>query len=279
MNVIDKHENIEHHPTDTAEVIHRRGTGRLVRVTGAFPGIGTLINVAAIVIGSLLGLAVGHRLSERTREVSTDALGLVCLLIAGLSAVAVTDDVLTAAVGPGVGLLVVLGSLVLGGLLGSVLAVEDKVESLAGWVQSRFAGASGRQRFVEGFVTASLLYCVGPLVVLGSLSDGLGTGIDQLLLKAVLDGVASIAFAATFGISVMFSAASVAVVQGSLTVVGVLAGSLLPDAAISALTATGGLILIGQALRLLRIRQVAVADLLPALLIAPALTQLVTVLD
>lgn len=247
-------------------------------MTGAFPGIGTLINVATIVVGSLLGLAMGHRLSERTREVVTDALGLVTLLVAGLSAVAVTDDALTTAVGPGVGMLVVLGSLALGGLLGSVLAVEDKVESLAGWVQARFAATSGPQRFVEGFVTASLLYCVGPLVVLGSLSDGLGTGIDQLVLKAVLDGVASIAFAATFGISVMFSAASVAVVQGSLTVIGVLAGSLLPDASISVLTATGGLILAGQALRLLRIRQVAVADLLPALLIAPALIHLVTML-
>ena len=237
-----------------------------------------MINVAAIAVGSLLGLAVGQRLSERTRDVVTDALGLVTLLVAGLSATAVTDEVLTAAVGPGVGVLVVLGSLVLGGLLGAKLAVEDKVESLAGWVQARFAGASGPQRFVEGFVTASLLYCVGPLVVLGSLSDGLGTGIDQLVLKAVLDGVASIAFAASFGISVMFSAVSVALVQGSLTLVGVLAGSLLPEAAISALTASGGLILAGQAMRLLRIQQVAVADLLPALVIAPALTQLVSAL-
>src|SRR5690606_25426612 len=138
--------------------------------------------------------------------------------------------------------------------------------------------ADARERFVEGWLTASLLFCVGPLTILGSLSDGLGRGIDQLLLKSVLDGFAALAFASSFGVGVLLSAVSVGVVQGLLTVAAVLLGSVLPDAHIAALTAAGGLMLVGIALRLLRIKQVAVGDLLPALVVAPLLTQLVAVL-
>ncbi|HQV83861.1 MAG TPA: DUF554 family protein, partial [Ornithinibacter sp.] len=125
------------------------------------------------------------------------------------------------------------------------------------------------------WLTASLLFCVGPLTILGALNDGLGRGIDQLALKAVLDGFAALAFAASFGVGVLLSAVSVLVVQGALTVVGVLLGDLVPDAHISALTATGGLMLAGIALRLLRIRDIPVGDMLPALIVAPLLTQLV----
>ena len=136
-------------------------------------------------------------------------------------------------------------------------------------------GREARERFIEGWLSASLLFCVGPLTILGSLSDGLGKGIDQLTLKAVLDGFASLAFASSFGIGVLFSAVSVAVVQGLLTLLGVVLGSLLPDAHIASLTATGGLILVGISFRLLRIREIPVGDLLPALIVAPLLTQLV----
>jgi uncharacterized membrane protein YqgA involved in biofilm formation len=134
---------------------------------------------------------------------------------------------------------------------------------------------AARERFIEGWLTASLLFCVGPLTILGALNDGLGRGIDQLALKAVLDGFAALAFAASFGVGVLLSAVSVLVVQGALTVVGVLLGDLVPDAHISALTATGGLMLAGIALRLLRIRDIPVGDMLPALIVAPLLTQLV----
>ena len=137
---------------------------------------------------------------------------------------------------------------------------------------------AARARFIEGWLSASLLFCVGPLTILGSLSDGLGRGIDQLTLKAVLDGFAALAFASSFGVGVLLSAVSVGVVQGSLTALGVVLGSLLPDAHIAALTATGGLLLVGIGFRLLRIREVPVGDMLPALLVAPLLTQLVVVL-
>jgi uncharacterized membrane protein YqgA involved in biofilm formation len=128
-----------------------------------------------------------------------------------------------------------------------------------------------RERFIEGFVTASLVFCVGPLTILGSLSDGLGIGPDQLLLKATLDGFAAIAFASSLGAGVMASAVAVAVIQGLLTLVGYLIGDFLPAAHLAAVTATGGLLLLGVGLRLLQIKLVSVGNLLPALLVAPLL--------
>jgi hypothetical protein len=178
--------------------------------------------------------------------------------------------------------LIVLGSVLLGGIAGSLLRVEYGMESLGGWLQRKLAGRSEseeRRRFIEGFVAASLLFCVGPLTILGSISDGLGNGADQLFLKAVLDGFAAIAFAAAYGWGVAASALVVAVVQGSLTVLGAALGDVLPDAHLAALTATGGLLLVGVALRLLQIKQVPVGDLLPALLVAPLLTQVVVALS
>jgi uncharacterized membrane protein YqgA involved in biofilm formation len=174
-------------------------------------------------------------------------------------------------------MLVVLGSLLVGGIVGSALRLEERVESLGGWLQRRLTSDTGtaeRHRFVEGFVAASLLFCTGPLTILGSLNDGLGRGADELFLKSALDGFAAMAFAASFGWGVAASAITVVVVQGSLTVVGVLLGDVLPDAHVAALTAVGGLLLVGIALRLLRVRQIPVADLLPALVVAPFLVAL-----
>jgi uncharacterized membrane protein YqgA involved in biofilm formation len=246
-----------------------------------FVGFGTVVNMATVVAGSAIGVLVGHRLPQRTRDVVTDALGLVTLMIAALSAIEVTRSELSDATSDSAPVLIVLGSLLLGGIAGSLLRVEYRLESLGGWLQRRFAGSSEseeRRRFIEGFVAASLLFCIGPLTVLGSISDGLGNGSDQLVLKAVLDGFAAIAFAASFGWGVAASALVVGVVQGTLTVLGALMGEWLPEAHIIALTATGGLLLVGVALRLLQIKQVPVGDLLPALLVAPLLTQVVAVL-
>ena len=159
-------------------------------------------------------------------------------------------------------------------MVGSLLRLEERVESLGGALQRRLArdgDAEQRRRFVEGFVAASILFCSGPLTVLGSLNDGLGRGADQLFLKATLDGFAALALAASFGWGVAASALTVVVVQGGLTVVGMLLGDVLPDPHVAALGAAGGLLLVGVAMRLLRIRQVPVADLLPALVVAPLL--------
>ena len=230
-----------------------------------------------MLLGAGLGVLLGHRLSQRTRDVVTDGLGLVTLLIAALSAASVTDPVLSAEIGDSAPMLVVLGSLLVGGIVGSLLRLEHRVEGLGAWLQARLTreeGSAERRRFVEGFVASSLLFCTGPLTVLGSLNDGLGRGADQLFLKAALDGFAALAFAASFGWGVAASALTVVVVQGGLTVAGVLLGDVLPDAHVAALTAVGGLLLVGVALRLLRVREIPVADLLPALLVAPLLVSL-----
>jgi uncharacterized protein len=242
-------------------------------------GTGTALNVATVLVGSGIGVGVGHRLPRHTRDVVTDCLGLVTLLIAALSAASVRDGALVRAVGGSAPVLIVLGALVLGGIAGSLLRLEERLEGLAGTLQRRLsrgaAASEQRARFIEGFVSASLVFCIGPLTVLGSLSDGLGLGIDQLALKSTLDGFASIAFAASLGWGVAASAVVVAVVQGAITLLGYLLGDVLPAAHIASLTATGGLLLVGVALRLLRIRAVPVGDLLPALVVAPLLTALV----
>jgi uncharacterized membrane protein YqgA involved in biofilm formation len=284
-------------------------------VTVDFPGLGTVINVITVVVGALAGMAVGQRFPERTKGVVTDVLGLITITMAGLSAAAVTDSAFRAATGSGAPILIVLGSLLLGGIAGSLLRIEARLGSLASVVHDRFGRTatpdeashlgqpsrptaleesiaevdeaeaahsptqlSPRERFIEGWLSATLLFCVGPLTILGSINDGLGRGIDQLVLKSVLDGFAAMAFASTFGIGVLFSAVSVAVVQGLLTVLGLVLGEFLPEAHIAALTATGGVMLAGIGLRLLRIRDVPVADMLPALLVAPLLTTLVIAL-
>jgi uncharacterized membrane protein YqgA involved in biofilm formation len=242
------------------------------------PGIGTIVNVATVLVGSLLGVLLGNRLPARTRDVVTDALGLVTLLIAATSAVAVLDPALAAQVGDSAPMLIVLGSLLVGGIVGSLLGIETAVTSFGGWLQGRLVGSTGsaeRQRFVEGFVVSSLVFCTGPLTILGSLNDGLGNGADQLFLKSALDGFAAIAFAASFGWGVAASVVTVVTVQGGLTLVGLGLGDVLPDAHLAAVTAVGGLLLVGMALRLLRVREVPVADLLPALLVAPLLVSVV----
>lgn len=244
-----------------------------------FPGIGTLVNVVTVLIGTVLGVLIGHRLSQRTRDVVTDALGLVTLLIAAVSAASITDPDWSAAVGDSAPMLIVLGALLIGGIIGSILGIEDRLELFGGWLQRRLHARAGgreesaeRQRFIEGFVSSSLVFCVGPLTVLGSINDGLGNGPDQLFLKSALDGFAAIAFAASLGWGVGASVIAIIAVQGSLTLLGAVLGDVLPDPHLAAMTTTGGLLLVGVALRLLRLKQLPVGDLLPALVAAPLLT-------
>ena len=241
--------------------------------------------MAAVLLGSGLGVALGGRLPERTRTTVTDALGLVTLVIGALNVAALSDPAFRAAVGDSAPLLVVLGALLVGGIAGSLLGLEARLERSGAWLQRRLSGpgsaagsSSSRERFVEGYVSASLVFVVGPLAVLGPLSDGLGRGIDQLALKSTLDGFAALAFAASFGWGVAASALSVGVVQGLLTLLGAVLGGLLPEALVASVTATGGVLLLGVGLRLLHVKAVAVGDMLPALVVAPVLTALVTAL-
>ncbi|MSV52917.1 MAG: DUF554 family protein [Actinobacteria bacterium] len=244
-------------------------------------GSGTILNMVAILIGSGLGVLIGHRLPQRTRDTVTDALGLVTLVIGALSIVALTSTAFSDSVGTAAPLLIVLGALLIGGIIGSLLQIELRLEQAGSWLQRKLIRKSSgdsddkRKRFVEGFVDASLVFCIGPLAILGALNDGLGLGIEQLALKSTLDGFASLAFAASLGWGVALSALSVGIVQGAFTIVGALVGSVLSAALIDAITATGGVLLIGVGLRLLKIKSVPVGDMLPALVVAPLLAAFV----
>jgi uncharacterized membrane protein YqgA involved in biofilm formation len=238
-------------------------------------GLGTIINLLAIVIGTVAGVLIGNRLSEKTSRVVTDGLGLVVLVLGGLNVVAVLDDELVGAVGPGIPLLIVIGAILIGGVIGSALKIEQRLESFGAVLQKRFAGKGtkdSKEKFVTGFVNASLVFTIGPLAILGALSDGLGKGIEQLATKSILDGFASLAFAASLGWGVALSAIPVGIWQGLLTAVAFAVGSVMSAPVIAALTATGGVLLLGVGLRLLQLRQVAVGNMLPALIVAPVLT-------
>jgi uncharacterized membrane protein YqgA involved in biofilm formation len=243
-----------------------------------FAGSGTLINVTTIILGSLIGILIAHRLTEHLRSVVTDGLGLVTLTVGGLSVADIVDPDLVNSVPKGTSILVLLGSVLIGGLLGASLGIESWLESLGQKAKARFAKGEDSNNFTEGFVAASLLFSIGPLAIMGSISDGLGNGNEQLLLKSTLDFFAAIAFAATFGIGVALSAAVVLVVQGAFTVFGMFLGEFISAPAVLAMNAAGGLLLLGIAFNLLNIRKVPVGDLLPAIAIAPILASLLGLL-
>ena len=235
-----------------------------------FIGLGTVANVVAVAVGAGIGLLFGSHIPERTRDLITATLGLVTLVLGLSSAASLNSDALASVVGSG-GLLVVIGALLIGGIAGSALRIETRLEGAADWLRSKLADDEDSGQFVDAVVTPTLLFCVGPLTILGSLSDGLGRGADQLLVKSILDGFAAIAFASSLGIGVLVSAVLVGVLQGSLTLLAYLLGDFLSLAQIDALTATGGVILMALALRLLRVKQIPVGDMLPALLVAPVI--------
>jgi len=236
--------------------------------------IGTLINVVAILIGTTLGTLIGSRIPNRTRTLVTDALGLVSFLAAAGAASSMWNSDFVQAVGEGWPILVVLASLLIGGLIGSALRIEDRLNGLGKLLERKFS-KTGDDNFVAGFVSASLIFCVGPMAILGSISDGLGEGNSLLILKSVMDGFAAIAFAAALGWGVGASALSVLIYQGAWSAVGFALGSILSEYQIAAMTSVGGLLLVGIGMRLLNFKIIAIGDLLPALAVAPLIAALV----
>lgn len=229
-------------------------------------GLGTIINVATIVGGTAVGLLAGRRLPERLRLTILQAVGLVVVAI-GLDAALETDNIVFP-----------LTALVAGTVIGESLRIEDRLDALGGRLRNRFERASSAEdrpsTFVEAFVAASLLFCVGPLAILGSIEDGLTGAIGLLSVKSALDGLVSVIFAATLGWGVLFSALPVALYQGGLTLVAGLAGDVLTDRMVIELSATGGVMIMAIGVRLLDIKPVRVGSMLPALVLAPAFVSL-----
>ncbi|MEN9906087.1 MAG: hypothetical protein RL475_285 [Actinomycetota bacterium] len=235
-----------------------------------FAGVGTVINVGAILIGASLGILAGARITKKSQSLITDVLGLITALGAASALSPLWSPIFEAALPKSSALLVILASMLIGGLIGSALSLETRLDAFGENLRKRFK-ASQESLFVEGFVTASLLFVIGPLAILGSVSDGMSQGFDQLILKSSLDFFAAMAFASTLGWGVAASAIPVAIYQGFWTIIGLAAGSVLSQYQIDAMTICGGLMLVGISLRLLDIKRIPVANLLPALVIAPAL--------
>jgi uncharacterized membrane protein YqgA involved in biofilm formation len=238
-----------------------------------FVGVGTLINIVAILVGSSLGIAAGNRITKKSQSLITDVLGLITALGAASALSPLWSPIFESSLPKGATLLVILAAMLMGGLLGSALSLETRLDTFGENLRKKFR-ASQESPFIEGFVSASLLFVIGPLAILGSVSDGMSQGIDQLILKSSLDFFAAMAFASTLGWGVAASAIPVAIYQGAWTLLGLAMGSVLSQYQIDAMTICGGLMLVGIALRLLDIKKIAVANLLPALAIAPLLATL-----
>ena len=239
-----------------------------------FIGAGTLINLAAIVAGASLGVLAGGRLKSATQKSITDVLGLITALGAVSALMPLWSSDFTKELPDGAPLLTILVTMLLGALIGHALNIESRLDNFGEALRKRFK-ASNESPFLEGFVTASLLFVIGPLAILGSISDGASQGIDQLILKSSLDFFASMAFASTLGWGVAASIIPLAIYQGAWTVIGYFAGNVLEPYQIDAMTICGGLMLISIALRLLDIKKIAVGNLLPALFLAPIIVTIV----
>jgi uncharacterized membrane protein YqgA involved in biofilm formation len=227
---------------------------------------GTLLNAATVVIGATVGLAAASRVGERLRESLTAGLGLFTAAIA----VQMTQSMFVAPARQGDSLAVV-GGILLGVVVGEWLRLHDRLEALGAWFQARLERGGRTSPVAEAFVTTSLLFCVGPMTVLGAFDNGLRGDITLLATKSVLDGVSSIAFAAALGPGVYLSAATVLVVQGTFAAGAFLLRDVLDARTVAVVTGAGGVILIALALRLLDLKAIRVANFLPALLIVPIL--------
>jgi len=228
---------------------------------------GTFINVGTVLLGTLIGTLVGSRLPGSLQERVMAGLGLVTLVIGVDLALAWRDT------NP----LYVLGGVLLGGLVGEAIGIESWLSRLGDRLQ-RAVSRGGHSTVSEAFVTASLLFCVGPLTVVGSIQNGLTGDYQALATKAMLDGFASIAIASTLGWGVGLAAITVLVVQGGISLAAGLFDTVLPEGseALAALTSAGGVLIIGISLKLLALKDVKVGNFLPALVLAPALVGLVS---
>lgn len=231
---------------------------------------GTLINVATVLVGGTLGLLFGSRLSEKLRQTVIAGLGLFTLAF-GIKMFIETQNAL-----------VVLGSLLIGVVLGEWWQIEQALQNLGFWLEKRFNQSSvipNENRFVRGFLTASLVFCVGPMAILGSIQDGLTGNFETLLVKSILDGFAALAFASSLGSGVLFSALVVFVYQGSLTLLAGQVQNVVSEGMMTELSATGGVILLAIAVsNLLDILPIRSSNFLPALIIAPLLVALMSAL-
>jgi uncharacterized protein len=228
-------------------------------------GLGTLINTATVLVGGSVGLIIGDRIPERIRTIVVQVIGLVTLGL-GLSDVLKTHNMVFPLVG-----------MVLGAIVGEALNIERRLEGIGEVIRRRFAGNQEPGRFVNGFVTATLLFCIGPLTILGAMQDATGETPQLYIIKGTLDGFMNVIFGAIYGVGAIFSALSIFVVQGSLTLGGSALDNLLNDRMRIELFSAGGFAVMAIGLNLLEIKKVRLGSLLPGLVITPLLVWLFAV--
>jgi uncharacterized protein len=223
---------------------------------------GTFLNIATVILGGIIGLIFGTRIPDKLKATVIAGMGLFTTAM-GMQMFMKTENPL-----------IVLGSLLIGTLLGEWMRIEDGLQNLGKYLEQRFSKESedGSNKFVRGFLTASLLFCVGPMTILGSIQDGLTGDYNLLAVKSVLDGFAALAFTSTLGVGVMFSTIVILVYQGGISLLAAQLNAVVTPPMLNELTATGGVILIGLAISsLLEIKKIRVGNMLPGLLIAPVI--------
>lgn len=221
---------------------------------------GTLVNVAAIVLGAAVGTLMKKGIPERFNTTIIQGLALSVAVI-GIQMAISTKNIL-----------IVILSLVIGGLIGELLSIEERLNAIGEWMESRVGNGHGD--FARGFVTASLVYCVGAMAIVGSIQDGLQSNPSTLYVKALLDGVSAVFFASTMGLGVAFSALPVLLYQGSITILAQYIQGFLTQPVITEMTATGGILIMGIGIKILGIKEIKVGNLLPSVVFAVIIAQL-----
>ncbi len=221
---------------------------------------GTLVNVAAIIFGCLIGRYLGHLIPERMRRTIMMGLGLAVIAI-GMQLALQTNNPL-----------IVIGALLIGGIIGEALSIEARLENIGHRLQQRFKDSGN---VAEAFVTASLLYCIGAMAIMGSIQDGLGDEPTILYAKSALDGIASVAFTSTLGIGVIFSVIPLLIYQGAITLAAGWVQGFLTDPVVAEMNATGGLLILAIGLDILQIRKLPIGNLLPAIFVAAGIAIMV----
>jgi len=219
-------------------------------------GLGTIIDSSAILAGGLFGLFIGSRMPEKIHTGVMNIIGLVSIFI-GIQMGLTTKNIL-----------IVLGSLLIGVIIGEIVNIDEKLQRLGQTLEKRFSKGNSGQ-FTKAFVTSTLLSCVGPLAILGPIQEGLTGDIKLLATKSILDLFMSLAVSSAMGVGVFFTSVSVLIYQGSLTIFAQFVSQIMTEVVIAELTAVGGIMVLSSGLSILEIKKLKTTNMLPALLIAP----------
>lgn len=228
-------------------------------------GTGTIVNTAVIIAGGALGLLIKKGIPQRMKDTIMQGIGLAVLMVGLSGALQGLYKVIAGGKLDRQYIMLMIFSLVIGGVSGELINIEDRLEKLGDWLKNKFSKGSGN--FTQGFVTASLIYCIGAMAIVGSLEDGLTGNANTLFAKSILDGVSSVIFSASLGVGVLFSSLPVFIYQGAITLAAGVIKPFLTDVTISQMSLVGSVLIFGIGINILGIKKINVANLLPAIFV------------